>query len=185
MVYMFHQNSFQKIKYLRKTAATLFQPIYKQVSDWTGATYTDRKYVNKYTSQFVGNNQYTYFHEEDESSFKLVDNTQTKPRTGFFRRGPFAKRQFGKIIINFFFLVIYVPDELVETPGILQLRKGEIKGQLICNHFFRTRYIDNQQFCVFTYITPTLRGEKLASLILLIKLGKAHLNLTGRTSVLE
>lgn len=78
-----------------------YQPFSKsdrlgKVSDWTGATYTDRKYVNKYTSQFVGNNQYTYFHEEDESSFKLVDNTQTKPRTGFFRRGPFAKRQFGR-----------------------------------------------------------------------------------------
>ena len=99
--------------------------------------------------------------------------------------GPLRNVNLVRLLILSSHLVIYVPDELVETPGILQLRKGEIKGQLICNHFFRTRYIDNQQFCVFTYITPTLRGEKLASLILLVKLGKAHLNLTGRTSGLE
>jgi translation initiation factor 3 subunit D len=71
-----------------------YQPFSKsdrlgKVSDWTGTTYTDRKYVNKYQSQFAGTNQYTYYHEDDESSFKLVDNTTTKPRSHFFRRGHF------------------------------------------------------------------------------------------------
>jgi len=68
-----------------------YQPFSKsdrlgKVSDWTGATYTDRKYANKYASQFGSNNQYTYFHDEDESSFKLVDNSQIQKR-GFRGRG--------------------------------------------------------------------------------------------------
>lgn len=69
-----------------------YQPFSKsdrlgKVSDWTGATYTDRKYANKYTSQFGSNNQYTYFHDEDESSFKLVDNSQIQKRNFFRSRG--------------------------------------------------------------------------------------------------
>lgn len=68
-----------------------YQPFSKsdrlgKVSDWTGATYTDRKYANKYTSQFGSNDRYTYFHDEDESSFKLVD-TSTIPKRGFRGRG--------------------------------------------------------------------------------------------------
>jgi len=79
-----------------------YQPFSKsdrlgKVSDWTGATYTDRKYVNKYQSQFASqtNNQYTYFHDEDESSFKLVDNTQTKPGNRFFSRFRGSRGRFG------------------------------------------------------------------------------------------
>lgn len=69
-----------------------YQPFSKsdrlgKVSDWTGATYTDRKYANKYASQFGSNNQYTYFHDEDESSFKLVDNSTIQKRTFFRGRG--------------------------------------------------------------------------------------------------
>lgn len=47
-----------------------------KVSDWSGTTYTDRRYMNKYNSQYGGGNQYSYFHDEDESSFQLVDNTK-------------------------------------------------------------------------------------------------------------
>nr|XP_002126137.1 eukaryotic translation initiation factor 3 subunit D-like [Ciona intestinalis] len=58
-----------------------FQPFSKgdrlgKVSDWSGNTYQDRRYMNKYNSQFGYGNQYSYFHEEDESTFRLVDNTK-------------------------------------------------------------------------------------------------------------
>ncbi|KAL3876087.1 hypothetical protein ACJMK2_033968 [Sinanodonta woodiana] len=55
-----------------------YQPFSKgdrlgKVSDWTGATYQDKRYLGKYSSAFGGGSQYAYFHEEDESSFQLVD----------------------------------------------------------------------------------------------------------------
>uniref|UniRef100_M3YMD0 Eukaryotic translation initiation factor 3 subunit D n=1 Tax=Mustela putorius furo TaxID=9669 RepID=M3YMD0_MUSPF len=49
-----------------------------QVADWTGATYQDKRYTNKYSSQFGGGSQYAYFHEEDETSFQLVDTARTQ-----------------------------------------------------------------------------------------------------------
>jgi len=68
-----------------------YQPFSKgdrlgKVADWTGATYQDRKYQNKYNSQFGGlANQYAYYHEEDESSFQLVDTT--KVQKPLYQRG--------------------------------------------------------------------------------------------------
>jgi translation initiation factor 3 subunit D len=61
-----------------------YQPFSKgdrlgKVSDWTGATYQDRRYINKYSSQFGGTaSQYAYYHEEDESSFQLVDTSRVQ-----------------------------------------------------------------------------------------------------------
>lgn len=76
-----------------------YQPFSKsdrlgKVSDWTGATYQDRRHMNKYTSQFQGGQQYSYYHEEDESSFQLVDTGRvTKPMYGRGRgRGGFRGR---------------------------------------------------------------------------------------------
>ncbi len=48
--------------------------------------------MNKYNSQFgAGGTQYSYYHEEDESSFQLVDTSRTfRPMYGrgrFFRGG--------------------------------------------------------------------------------------------------
>jgi len=49
-----------------------------KVSDWTGATYTDRRYMTKYQSQYgAGGTQYAYYHEEDETSFQLVDTAKS------------------------------------------------------------------------------------------------------------
>jgi len=59
-----------------------------KVSDWTGATYTDRKYANKYTSTFASNHQYTYYYEDDDTSYVLVDNTKTRSHSRF----PFSRR---------------------------------------------------------------------------------------------
>lgn len=74
-----------------------YQPFSKsdrlgKVSDWTGTTYQDRRWMNKYQSQVgAGGTQYAYYHEEDEASFQLVDSAkQTKPMYGrgrFFRGG--------------------------------------------------------------------------------------------------
>ena len=63
-----------------------------QISDWTGNTYQDRRYMNKYASQFgAGGTQYAYYHDEDESSFHLVDSSRPfRPMYGrgrFFRGG--------------------------------------------------------------------------------------------------
>lgn len=33
---------------------------------------------DKYSSQFGGGSQYAYFHEEDETSFQLVDTAKTQ-----------------------------------------------------------------------------------------------------------
>ncbi|XP_061433203.1 eukaryotic translation initiation factor 3 subunit D [Lethenteron reissneri] len=60
-----------------------YQPFSKadrlgKVADWTGSTYQDKRYTNKYSSQFGGGSQYAYFHEEDEGSFQLVDTTRVQ-----------------------------------------------------------------------------------------------------------
>ncbi|XP_023211429.1 eukaryotic translation initiation factor 3 subunit D-like, partial [Centruroides sculpturatus] len=73
-----------------------YQPFSKsdrlgKVADWTGATYQDRRYANKYVSQFGTGSQYAYYHEEDESTFQLVDTARVhKP---LHQRGRFRMNQ--------------------------------------------------------------------------------------------
>jgi len=61
-------------------------------------TYQDRRYVAKYQSQYgAGGTQYAYYHEEDETSFQLVDTAKAvKPMygrgRGFRGRGNFRGR---------------------------------------------------------------------------------------------
>eukprot|EP00117_Sycon_ciliatum_P016396 scpid89352/ scgid15843/ Eukaryotic translation initiation factor 3 subunit D; Eukaryotic translation initiation factor 3 subunit 7 len=56
-----------------------------KVSDWTGNTYQERRYMNRYNSQFgAGATLFQYHHEEDESSFQLVDTTRVQ-RPGYLR----------------------------------------------------------------------------------------------------
>jgi translation initiation factor 3 subunit D len=64
-----------------------------KIADWTGSTYPDRRFQNKYTSQFgVGaGNQFAYFHDEDESSFHLVDTT--KIQRPLYQRNRFRPNQ--------------------------------------------------------------------------------------------
>eukprot|EP00096_Caligus_rogercresseyi_P010582 TRINITY_DN390_c0_g1_i1.p1 TRINITY_DN390_c0_g1~~TRINITY_DN390_c0_g1_i1.p1 ORF type:complete len:573 (-),score=218.77 TRINITY_DN390_c0_g1_i1:166-1884(-) len=66
-----------------------YQPFSKsdrlgKISDWTGNTYSDRRHVMKYNSQFgAGGTTYAYYHEEDENSFQLVDTSRmTRPLYG-------------------------------------------------------------------------------------------------------
>ncbi|KYB25876.1 Eukaryotic translation initiation factor 3 subunit D-1-like Protein [Tribolium castaneum] len=51
---------------------------FKDISDWTGAAFQDKKYANKYASQFGSGSQYAYYHDEDESTFHLVDTTRVQ-----------------------------------------------------------------------------------------------------------
>uniref|UniRef100_A0A8C2TPD3 Eukaryotic translation initiation factor 3 subunit D n=1 Tax=Coturnix japonica TaxID=93934 RepID=A0A8C2TPD3_COTJA len=74
-----------------------YQPFSKgdrlgKVADWTGATYQDKRYTNKYSSQFGGGSQYAYFHEEDETSFQLVDTARTQKTAYQRNRMRFAQR---------------------------------------------------------------------------------------------
>lgn len=64
-----------------------------KIADWTGSTYPDRRFPNKYASQFgIGSgNQFAYFHDEDESSFQLVDTT--KIQRPMYQRSKFRPNQ--------------------------------------------------------------------------------------------
>ncbi|XP_045535644.1 eukaryotic translation initiation factor 3 subunit D [Papilio machaon] len=58
-----------------------YQPFSKgdrlgKISDWTMVQ--DKKYQNKYASQFGPGSSYAYFHDEDESTFHLVDTTRVQ-----------------------------------------------------------------------------------------------------------
>ncbi|OQR79284.1 eukaryotic translation initiation factor 3 subunit D isoform 2 [Tropilaelaps mercedesae] len=78
-----------------KFADMPYQPFSKvdrlgKVADWTGNTYQDRRSVNKYSSQFGGQgSQYAYYHDEDDSSFQLVDTS--KAHKPLHQRGRFSK----------------------------------------------------------------------------------------------
>ncbi|GFS09600.1 eukaryotic translation initiation factor 3 subunit D [Elysia marginata] len=68
-----------------------YQPFSKdvrlgKVSDWTGSTYQDKRYLGKYNSAFGGGSQYAYYHEEDESTFQLVDTSRVQ-KPVYQRRG--------------------------------------------------------------------------------------------------
>ncbi|KDR08942.1 eukaryotic translation initiation factor 3 subunit D-like [Zootermopsis nevadensis] len=73
-----------------------YQPFSKgdrlgKISDWTGAAFQDKKYINKYQSQFGGGSQYAYYHDEDESTFHLVDTTRVQKPP--YQRGRFRQNQ--------------------------------------------------------------------------------------------
>lgn len=61
-----------------------YQPFSKsdrlgKISDWTGSAQTDKKYNNnKYQSQFGSGSQYAYYHDEDETTFHLVDTARVQ-----------------------------------------------------------------------------------------------------------
>lgn len=73
-----------------------YQPFSKgdrlgKISDWTGAAFQDKKYINKYASQFGSGTQYAYYHDEDESTFHLVDKTRIQKPP--YQRGRFRGNQ--------------------------------------------------------------------------------------------
>ncbi|EEB16441.1 eukaryotic translation initiation factor 3 subunit, putative [Pediculus humanus corporis] len=61
------------------------------ISDWAGTAFQDKKYINKYQSQFGAGSQYAYYHEEDESTFHLVDTTRVQKPP--YQRGRFKQNR--------------------------------------------------------------------------------------------
>jgi len=77
-----------------------YQPFSKddrlgKVADWTGATYQDRRFANKYATTFVGSHdQYAYYHEDDDNSYKQVFKANTpKP---MYHRGRYMRGGRGR-----------------------------------------------------------------------------------------
>lgn len=73
-----------------------YQPFSKgdrlgKISDWTGAAFQDKKYANKYASAFGSGSQYAYYHDEDETTFHLVDTTRVQKPP--YQRGRFRANQ--------------------------------------------------------------------------------------------
>lgn len=73
-----------------------YQPFSKadrlgKISDWTGAAFQDKKYTSKYQSQFGSGSQYAYYHDEDESTFHLVDTARVQKPP--YQRGRFMRNQ--------------------------------------------------------------------------------------------
>ncbi|XP_008554541.1 eukaryotic translation initiation factor 3 subunit D [Microplitis demolitor] len=73
-----------------------YQPFSKgdrlgKIADWTGLAFQDKKFTNKYASQFGSGSQYAYYHDEDESTFHLVDTTRVQKPP--YQRGRFGKNQ--------------------------------------------------------------------------------------------
>uniref|UniRef100_A0A1L8DS15 Eukaryotic translation initiation factor 3 subunit D n=1 Tax=Nyssomyia neivai TaxID=330878 RepID=A0A1L8DS15_9DIPT len=69
-----------------------YQPFSKsdrmgKISDWTGTATVDKKFPNKYASQFGTGSQYAYYHDEDETTFHLVDTTRVQKLP--YQRGRF------------------------------------------------------------------------------------------------
>ena len=65
-----------------------------QISNWTGNQFYDRRVMMKYGNLYgAGGTQYAYYHEEDESSFQLVDTAKSlRPNFG---RGRFQRGRGG------------------------------------------------------------------------------------------
>lgn len=76
-----------------------YQPFSKsdrlgKICDWTGSSNQDKKFQNKYASTFGTGSQYAYYHEEDESTFHLVDTTRIQKPP--YQRGRFRANQRGR-----------------------------------------------------------------------------------------
>lgn len=84
-----------------------FQPFNKadkigKVADWTGSlAYQDRRFQTRYTQQYssgpVGT-QYGYYHEEDDSSFQLVDTSRPQ-KTAMQRANKLKQIQFNRKLL--------------------------------------------------------------------------------------
>ncbi|KAJ6639324.1 Eukaryotic translation initiation factor 3 subunit D [Pseudolycoriella hygida] len=69
-----------------------YQPFSKsdrmgKISDWTNNAALDKKFPNKYASQFGTGSQYAYYHDEDETTFHLVDTARVQKPP--YQRGRF------------------------------------------------------------------------------------------------
>jgi len=137
-----------------------YQPFSKsdrlgKVSDWTGATYQDRRYMAKYQSQYgAGGTQYAYYHDEDETSFQLVDTAKnTKPMygrgRGFRGRGGFRGRwnSMNKPVANAPLQTLTKAQKIKERDRMRQVKKWQ-KQQAGRQNYHRSAPIKNRDASV-------------------------------------
>eukprot|EP00795_Rhopilema_esculentum_P008955 gene8955-16589_t len=117
-----------------------YQPFSKgdrigKVADWTGNAYQDRKYTNKYASQFGAGSQYAYYHEGDESAFQLVDTS--KPHKTAYQRN---KQRFNNAKLK-------REREKQQRKEAIMMGQAQTKGKMkgkFQRHWTRSRYNDRQ-----------------------------------------
>jgi len=149
-----------------------YQPFSKsdrlgKVSDWTGATYQDRRYVAKYQSQYgAGGTQYAYYHDEDETSFQLVDTTKNvKPMygrgRGFRGRGNFRGRwnTLNKPATNSNALMTLTKAQKIKERDRLRQVKKWQKQQAGRQNYHRSAPIKNRDASVMVKDTWTVVEE--------------------------
>jgi len=149
-----------------------YQPFSKsdrlgKVSDWTGATYQDRRYVAKYQSQYgAGGTQYAYYHDEDETSFQLVDTTKSvKPMygrgRGFRGRGNFRGRwnSLNKPATNSNALMTLTKAQKIKERDRLRQVKKWQKQQAGRQNYHRSAPIKNRDASVMVKDTWTVVEE--------------------------
>jgi len=149
-----------------------YQPFSKsdrlgKVSDWTGNTYQDRRYTAKYQSQYgAGGTQYAYYHDEDETSFQLVDTAKAvKPMygrgRGFRGRGGFRGRwnNFNKPVNNTAQLqTLTKAQKIKERDRMRQVKKWQ-KQQAGRQNYHRAAPIKNRDASVMVKDTWTVVEE--------------------------
>jgi len=149
-----------------------YQPFSKsdrlgKVSDWTGNTYQDRRYTAKYQSQYgAGGTQYAYYHDEDETSFQLVDTAKAvKPMygrgRGFRGRGGFRGRwnNFNKVVNNTAQLqTLTKAQKIKERDRMRQVKKWQ-KQQAGRQNYHRAAPIKNRDASVMVKDTWTVVEE--------------------------
>ena len=149
-----------------------YQPFSKsdrlgKVSDWTGNTYQDRRYVAKYQSQYgAGGTQYAYYHEEDETSFQLVDTAKTtRPMygrgRGFRGRGNFRGRwnTLNKPAANAGQLMTLTKAQKIKERDRLRQVKKWQKQQAGRQNYHRSAPIKNRDASVMVKDTWTVVEE--------------------------
>jgi len=148
-----------------------YQPFSKsdrlgKVSDWTGVTYQDRRYVAKYQSQYgAGGTQYAYYHEEDETSFQLVDTAKAvKPMygrgRGFRGRGNFRGRWNNRPTVanNAQLQTLTKAQKIKERDRMRQVKKWQ-KQQAGRQSYHRAAPIKNRDASVMVKDTWTVVEE--------------------------
>jgi len=148
-----------------------YQPFSKsdrlgKVSDWTGVTYQDRRYVAKYQSQYgAGGTQYAYYHDEDETSFQLVDTAKAvKPLygrgRGFRGRGNFRGRWNNRPTTanNAQLQTLTKAQKIKERDRMRQVKKWQ-KQQAGRQNYHRAAPIKNRDASVMVKDTWTVVEE--------------------------
>ncbi|XP_033102569.1 eukaryotic translation initiation factor 3 subunit D-like [Anneissia japonica] len=126
-----------------------YQPFSKgdrlgKVSDWTGATYTDKRYLGRYNTQFGSGTQYSYYHEQDESSFQLVDSSRIQKPIYLRNRLKFNQRNLRRERERREQKDTSNPQSLTKAQKERQRQMRRLQKQFGKSRWNRNRYQQNQ-----------------------------------------